>query len=169
MNATPLPQMPLSPRRGIHVLSDEVASKIAAGEVIERPASVVRELLDNAIDAGARHVRVELRNGGRGLIRVIDDGCGIAPEDMPRAFLRHATSKIATADDLWAVTTLGFRGEALYSIAAVSRTTLTSRRRDGVAGHEIAVEAGHIAAQGVRGMPSGTIVTVSNLFFNLPA
>src|SRR5438874_12440984 len=144
----------------IQVLPDEVASKIAAGEVIERPASVVRELLDNAIDAGARHVRVELRNGGRGLIRVIDDGYGIAPEDMPRAFLRHATSKIATADDLWAVTTLVFRGEALFSVAAVSRTTLASRPGDSAAGYEIALEGGRIVSQAVRGMPTGTVVTV---------
>src|ERR687884_382317 len=169
MNAAPLPQMPPLPRRGIHVLPDEVASKIAAGEVIERPASVVRELLDNAIDAGARHVRVELRNGGRELIRVIDDGCGIAPEDMPRAFLRHATSKIATADDLWAVTTLGFRGEALYSIAAVSRTTLASRQEQAPGGYELSVEAGRIASQGMRGVPAGTIGTGADLFFNLPA
>src|SRR6476469_5236122 len=94
-----------SPRPGgpIHVLPDSVASKIAAGEVVERPASVVRELLDNAIDAGARNVRIEIRGGGRDLIRVIDDGCGIERDDMPRAFLRHATSKIAKAEDLWAV------------------------------------------------------------------
>src|SRR2546430_2740522 len=129
MNAIPLPQMPLSPRRGIHVLSDDVASKIAAGEVVERPASVVRELLDNAVDAGARHVNIEIRGGGRELIRVADDGCGIPSGQMPSAFLRHATSKISKADDLWAITTLGFRGEALFSIAAVSRTTLASRPR----------------------------------------
>src|SRR5688500_10916607 len=107
--------------RSILVLPDDVASKIAAGEVVERPASVVRELIDNAVDAGASDVRVEIRAGGRDLIRVIDDGCGVPRDDMGRAFLRHATSKIVTADDLWAVTTLGFRGEALYSIAAVSR------------------------------------------------
>src|SRR6478609_9219777 len=103
------------PERGpIRLLSAAVASKIAAGEVVERPASVVRELVDNAIDSGARNVKVEIRGGGRDLIRVLDDGCGIARDDMPRAFLRHATSKITTAEDLWAVTTLGFRGEALY-------------------------------------------------------
>src|SRR5436853_3593612 len=113
MNAMPLQPVSPLPGQAIHVLPPDVASKIAAGEVIERPASVVRELLDNAIDAGATQIRVELRNGGRDLIRVIDDGCGIAADDMPRAFLRHATSKIATADDLWAVTTLGCRGEAL--------------------------------------------------------
>jgi DNA mismatch repair protein MutL len=169
MNAVPLPPTNPPSHRSIRVLPDDVASKIAAGEVIERPASVVRELLDNAIDAGAGHIRVELRNGGRDLIRVIDDGYGMAPEEMPRAFLRHATSKILTADDLWAVTTLGFRGEALYSIAAVSRTTLASRREESPAGYELSIEAGRMAAQGVRGMPAGTIVTVTDLFYNLPA
>jgi len=169
MNALPLPPANPQPPRSIHVLPDEVAAKIAAGEVIERPASVVRELLDNAIDAGARHIKVELRNGGRDLIRVIDDGSGIAPEEMPRAFLRHATSKILTAEDLWAVTTLGFRGEALYSIAAVSRTTLSSRREESPAGYELSLEAGHVVSQSVRGMPTGTVVTVTGLFFNLPA
>jgi DNA mismatch repair protein MutL len=153
----------------INLLPDEVASKIAAGEVVERPASVVRELLDNAIDSGARNIRVEIRGGGRELIRVIDDGCGLFPEDMPRAFLRHATSKIKTADDLWSVRTLGFRGEALYSIAAVSRTQLLSRPSSAQAGHEMALEGGKPVVDGPRGAPPGTIVTVRDLFFNLPA
>jgi DNA mismatch repair protein MutL len=151
------------------VLPDEVASKIAAGEVVERPASVVRELLDNAIDAGARHIRVEIRGGGRELIRVIDDGCGVMRDDMPRAFLRHATSKILTADDLWTVRTLGFRGEALYSIAAVSRLSFVSRPTGEQAGYELALEAGRPTSQGQRGSPPGSIVTVRDLFFNLPA
>src|SRR5438270_11180458 len=107
MNLSPTSRTNSTQQRAIRVLPDDVASKIAAGEVVERPASVVRELLDNAIDAGARHVRVEIRGGGRDLIRVIDDGCGVMPEDMPRAFLRHATSKIKTAEDLWTVRTLG--------------------------------------------------------------
>src|SRR5438094_7167547 len=124
MNLSPTDRTNPAQQRAIRVLSDEVASKIAAGEVVERPASVVRELLDNAIDAGSRKVKIEIRGGGRELIRVIDDGCGIPAADMPSAFLRHATSKISTADDLWAITTLGFRGEALFSIAAVSRTTV---------------------------------------------
>lgn len=153
----------------IHVLSASVASKIAAGEVVERPASVVRELVDNAIDSGARNVRVEIRGGGRDTIRVMDDGCGVSHDDLPRAFLRHATSKISTADDLWAVTTLGFRGEALYSIGAVSRVTFASRPRNSQAGYEIAVEGGEAAGQTVRGMPAGTVVTVRDLFYNLPA
>ena len=153
----------------ILVLPDDVASKIAAGEVVERPASVVRELLDNAIDAGGRHVRIEIKGGGRELIRVIDDGVGVAPDDMPRAFLRHATSKIRTADDLWSVRTLGFRGEALYSIAAVSRMSLLSRTPSSRAGYEMSLEGGRVVAEGPKGAPPGTIVTVRDLFFNLPA
>lgn len=153
----------------IHVLPEEVASKIAAGEVVERPASVVRELVDNAIDAGARHVRVEIRAGGRELIRVSDDGCGVRPEDVPRAFLRHATSKIRTADDLWAVKTLGFRGEALFSVAAVSRMAFLSRPQDAAVGYEMLVEGGQVISHGSKGAPMGTVVTVRDLFFNLPA
>lgn len=150
-------------------MPDEVASKIAAGEVVERPASVVRELLDNAVDAGARHIRVEIRGGGRELIRIIDDGCGVTRDDMPRAFLRHATSKILTADDLWTVRTLGFRGEALYSIAAVSRLSFVSRPTGEQAGYELALEGGRPVSDGQRGSPPGTIVTVRDLFYNLPA
>ena len=155
--------------QSIHVLPEEVASKIAAGEVVERPASVVRELVDNAIDAGAAHVRVEIRSGGRELIRVSDDGCGVRREDMPRAFLRHATSKIRQAEDLWAVRTLGFRGEALFSIAAVSRMSLLSRPHDASVGYEFVVEGGQMTAHGAKGAPLGTVVTVRDLFFNLPA
>jgi DNA mismatch repair protein MutL len=153
----------------INLLPDEVASKIAAGEVVERPASVVRELLDNAIDSGALNIRVEIRGGGRDLIRIVDDGCGIFPDDMPKAFLRHATSKINTAEDLWSVRTLGFRGEALYSIAAISRIQLLSRTATSQAGFELAVDGGRLVADGPRGAPLGTLVTVRELFFNLPA
>jgi DNA mismatch repair protein MutL len=160
-------QLPILP--SIHVLPDQVASKIAAGEVVERPSSVVRELIDNSIDSGALHVRVEIRGGGRELIRVLDDGCGIAPDGLPTAFLRHATSKISTAEDLWAIRTLGFRGEALFSIAAVSRLTLASRPRSSSAGLEISLEGGKQVAEAVRGMPAGTVVSVRDLFFNLPA
>src|SRR3954449_11285368 len=169
MSAMPATPIQAPQPRHIRVLPEEVASKIAAGEVVERPASVVRELVDNTIDAGAAQIRVELRGGGRELIRVIDDGCGMSPQDMPRAFLRHATSKITTADDLWAVRTLGFRGEALFSIAAVSETTVASRERQAAAGYEMLLEGGRIGAQGPRGLPAGTIVTVRNLFYNLPA
>jgi len=153
----------------IHVLSNDVASKIAAGEVIERPASVVRELVDNAIDAGAARVRVEIAGGGRDLIKVSDDGCGVAREEMPRAFLRHATSKLRTADDLWAIKTLGFRGEALFSIAAVGRVLFRSRPRDREAGYEMALEGGRILSEGQCGIPPGTSVAVRDLFYNLPA
>ncbi|HEX8599880.1 MAG TPA: DNA mismatch repair endonuclease MutL [Chloroflexia bacterium] len=153
----------------ILILPEEVASKIAAGEVVERPASVVRELVDNAIDAGALHVQVEIRGGGRELIRVSDDGCGVRPEDVPRAFLRHATSKIKTADDLWAVKTLGFRGEALFSIAAVGRMSFLSRPLDAAVGFEMVVEGGRVVSHGPKGAPLGTVVTVRDLFFNLPA
>jgi DNA mismatch repair protein MutL len=156
-------------RNSINVLSDEVASKIAAGEVIERPASVVRELVDNAIDAGARSVRVEVAGGGRSLIRVIDDGCGVPRDEMPRAFLRHATSKLITADDLWAVRTLGFRGEALFSIAAVSRLSFLSRTASNQTGFELALQGGEIVEGTARGAPVGTTVTVRDLFYNLPA
>lgn len=153
----------------IYLLPDHVASKIAAGEVVERPASVVRELVDNAVDAGASQVRVEIRAGGRELIRVIDDGCGVSKDDLPRAFLRHATSKIRTAEDLWAVTTLGFRGEALFSIAAVSHTSLLSRPQEATVGYELVVEGGNLLSQSSRGAPLGTVVTVRDLFYNLPA
>lgn len=167
---SPLPTSadPTRPR-SIRVLPDEVASKIAAGEVVERPASVVRELLDNAVDAGARHIRIETREGGRELIRIVDDGCGVPHDEMPRAFLRHATSKITTAEDLWAVTTLGFRGEALYSIAAVSRMSFASRPRESLTGYELALEGGKVVSRAPRGMPTGTVVTVRDLFYNLPA
>lgn len=163
--ASPGPQA----SRPIRVLPDEVASKIAAGEVIERPASVVRELLDNAIDAGASQISVEIRGGGRELIRVIDNGSGVSKQDLPRAFLRHATSKIRTADDLWAVKTLGFRGEALFSIAAVGKVALVSRPPNAQMGYEMVVEGGAPLSEGPRGAPYGTVVTVRELFYNLPA
>ena len=153
----------------INVLSDDVASKIAAGEVIERPASVVRELVDNAVDAGAARIRVEIAGGGRDLIKVSDDGYGVSREEMPRAFLRHATSKLRTADDLWSVKTLGFRGEALYSIAAVGRVLFRSRPRENDAGYEMAIESGRLVADGPCGIPVGTSVAVRDLFYSLPA
>ncbi|HUP26851.1 MAG TPA: DNA mismatch repair endonuclease MutL [Chloroflexia bacterium] len=153
----------------IEVLPEEVASKIAAGEVIERPASVVRELVDNAIDAGASQIRIEIMGGGRDLIRVVDDGYGLERDEMPRAFLRHATSKIRTADDLWLIRTLGFRGEALFSVAAVSRTSLLSRCQGSQGGYEISLEGARLLSEGPRGAPYGTVVTVRDLFFNLPA
>ncbi len=153
----------------IHVLPPEVAAKIAAGEVVERPASVVKELVENAIDAGASTVRVEAREGGRRLIRVSDDGSGIPPAEMPIAFARHATSKLNSVEDLQRITTLGFRGEALASIAAVSRLTLVSRPASQPAGAEIRFEGGHQVSLGPKGAPTGTTVTVENLFYNVPA
>jgi DNA mismatch repair protein MutL len=153
----------------IHVLPPEVAAKIAAGEVVERPASVVKELVENAIDAGAATIRVEARDGGRRLIRVSDDGGGIPPEEVPIAFARHATSKLSSVEDLERITTLGFRGEALASIAAVSRLTLVSRLASQPAGTEIRFEGGHQASLGPKGAPPGTTVTVENLFHNVPA
>lgn len=153
----------------IHVLPPEVAAKIAAGEVVERPASVVKELVENAIDAGARTVRVEAREGGRRLIRVTDDGQGISADELPVAFARHATSKLTRVEDLERITTLGFRGEALASIAAVSRLSLISRIASQPAGAEIRFEGGEQASLGPKGAPTGTTVTVENLFYNVPA
>jgi DNA mismatch repair protein MutL len=153
----------------IHVLPPEVAAKIAAGEVVERPASVVKELLENAIDSGAQTIRVEARDGGRRLIRVSDDGSGIPADELPVAFARHATSKLTAIEDLEHITTLGFRGEALASIAAVSRLSLISRLRSQPGGAEIRFEGGKQISLAPKGAPVGTTVTVENLFLNVPA
>jgi len=153
----------------IHILPPEVANQIAAGEVIERPASVVKELVENSLDAGARDIRVEIREGGRRLVRVQDDGCGIPAEEAPLAFARHATSKITTADDLTRLTTLGFRGEALASIAAVSQVTMLTRARGAEVGTLVRVAEGRLVGQEPYGGPSGTVVTVEHLFANVPA
>ena len=153
----------------IKVLPPELAGKIAAGEVIERPASVVKELLENSLDAGASSVTVEIKGGGAGEIRVIDDGAGIPPGEVQLAFLRHATSKLSAPEDLDAVATLGFRGEALPSIAAVSRLSLTTRPAHSAEGRAIELEWGQILRDAPRGAPPGASVTVSDLFGNLPA
>ncbi len=153
----------------IHVLSEEVASQIAAGEVVERPSSVVKELVENAIDAGARDVRVEARAGGKGFIRVTDDGCGVPAAEVELAFHRHSTSKLSTADDLARITTLGFRGEALTSIAAVSRVTFVTRATDEPVGTLLRLEGGRVVTRQESGRPPGTAVTVEDLFFNVPA
>jgi DNA mismatch repair protein MutL len=153
----------------IHILPPDVAAKIAAGEVVERPASVVKELVENAVDAGARAIRVEARDGGRRLIRVSDDGSGIPADEISLAFARHATSKLASLEDLERITTLGFRGEALASIAAVSRLTLVSRPATQTTATEIRLDGGHQVALGPKGAPAGTTVTVENLFYNVPA
>jgi DNA mismatch repair protein MutL len=153
----------------IRILPPDVAAKIAAGEVVERPASVVKELVENSIDAGASHIRVEILMGGRRLIQVMDDGCGVPAEEIPLAFARHATSKLASVEDLNRVTTLGFRGEALASVAAVSLLTLSSRPANQAAGMRIRLEAGQQTSLGTVGAAAGTIVTVENLFYNVPA
>ena len=153
----------------IQQLSSHVADLIAAGEVVERPASVVKELLENAIDAGASAVTVEIQNGGMSSIRVTDNGCGIAPEELPTAFLRHATSKLRTAQDLAAIGTLGFRGEALAAISAVSRLDVFSRTQGAVAGATLFLEGGVPAAVESAGCPEGTTMVVRDLFYNTPA
>jgi DNA mismatch repair protein MutL len=153
----------------IHLLSADVAGKIAAGEVVERPANVAKELIENSLDAGAQEIRVEIREGGQRLLRVIDDGHGIPADELPLALHRHATSKLRTADDLNRIATFGFRGEALYSIAAVSHLTLSSRHTGAQAGAQIRAEGGQIVSDGATGMPVGTIVSVEHIFFNTPA
>ena len=154
--------------RRITVLPEEVASKIAAGEVVERPSSIVKELLENALDAGATDITIELRGGGKELIRIADNGAGIAPGDVPLAFERHATSKILTVDDLYDVKSFGFRGEALPSIAAVCRVEMSTRRRGDVAGTRIVVENGRILENEAVGCPEGTSIAVSRIFDSLP-
>jgi len=153
----------------IRVLSEKVASQIAAGEVVERPASVVKELVENSIDAEARDVRVEARSGGKQFIRVTDDGRGIPAAEAELAFQRHATSKLSTADDLNRITTLGFRGEALASIASVSRVTFVTRAAGEPVGTLLRLEGGRVATCQESGRPPGTAVTVEDLFFNVPA
>ncbi len=153
----------------IKQLDPHVADLIAAGEVVERPASVVKELLENAIDAGAGAVTVEIARGGMALIRVTDDGCGIPAGQAPTAFLRHATSKISTERDLEAIGTLGFRGEALAAISAVSRVELLTRTEGEALGTALTVEAGEVVAQEEAGCPKGTAMSVRELFFNTPA
>jgi DNA mismatch repair protein MutL len=153
----------------IHVLPPEVASQIAAGEVVERPASVVKELLENALDAGAKAVTVEIAGAGRTLIRVADDGAGIRADELALAVERHATSKLVSADDLFRIATLGFRGEAMASIGSVSRLTLTSRTSDSPAGARLKVEGGRIGKVEKIGAPAGTVAQVEDLFYNVPA
>ena len=153
----------------IHVLSSDISNKIAAGEVVERPASVVKELVENSIDAGATKIVVEIKNGGISLISVEDNGSGMAPDDAQIAFLRHATSKIQKEEDLDAIFTLGFRGEALYSIGAVSEAVIYTKRQCDEYGTVVSCEGGEIIASDEGGMSDGTKVVVRNLFFNTPA
>ncbi|WP_258360489.1 DNA mismatch repair endonuclease MutL [Moorella sulfitireducens (nom. illeg.)] len=153
----------------IVVLDAETANQIAAGEVVERPASVAKELVENSLDASARHITIEVKGGGLTLIRVRDDGVGIIPEDAPLAFARHATSKIRRSEDLWGITTLGFRGEALPSIAAVARVEMDTRPPGETAGIRVRIAGGGEPEVTPVGCPPGTTVTVTDLFFNTPA
>ncbi|NLN06784.1 MAG: DNA mismatch repair endonuclease MutL [Firmicutes bacterium] len=153
----------------IRLLDENTANKIAAGEVIERPAAVVKELIENAVDAGATRIDIQIAGGGLELIRVADNGCGMAAEDVPLALQRHATSKITLAEDLARIQTLGFRGEALPSIAAVSRFSLATRRAEDTLGTEIIVHGGKTVSLEAAGCPAGTTVKVEDLFYNTPA
>jgi DNA mismatch repair protein MutL len=153
----------------IHILSDQVANQIAAGEVVDRPASVVKELLENALDAGANRLRMEVEGGGRKLIRITDDGAGMMRDDALLAFERHATSKLRSSDDLLSIATLGFRGEALPSIASVSRLELKTRTAEDASGTLVEIAGGKVLRYDDAGGPPGTTITVRDLFFNTPA
>jgi DNA mismatch repair protein MutL len=153
----------------IHVLSETVANQIAAGEVVERPASVVKEMLENSLDAGATRIKISVEAGGKKLIQITDNGCGMVRDDAMLAFERHATSKIKNAEDLLSVATLGFRGEALPSIASVSRLRLETRAAEEAAGTVVEINGGKIARVEEAGLPLGTSITVRDLFFNVPA
>ena len=153
----------------IVLLDDLTINKIAAGEVIERPASVIKEMVENSIDAGANNITVEIKNGGISYIKVTDNGKGIVPDDLEIAFERHATSKIRKAEDLDIVKSMGFRGEALASIAAISNVEMVSKTQSQEIGYKIVVEAGNIFNKEEVGCQTGTSITVRNLFFNTPA
>ena len=150
-------------------LSPHIANLIAAGEVVERPASVVKELLENSVDAGASKITVEIKDGGMTYLRITDNGCGMSAEDARTAFLRHATSKLRTAEDLAAIGTMGFRGEALAAIASVSRIELMTKTPGAISGTSLLLEAGKITEESEVGCPEGTTIIVRDLFFNTPA
>src|SRR6202049_1126859 len=153
----------------IRVLSDTVANKIAAGEVVERPASVVKELIENSLDAGATELRIEVESGGRRLIRVADNGCGMLRDDALLAFERHATSKLSDVRDLLSIATLGFRGEALPSIASVSRLVLETRSNEETTGATVEINGGKLLRCDEYPGPAGSTISVRDLFFNVPA
>src|SRR5512146_579040 len=153
----------------IHVLPDQVANKIAAGEVVERPASVVKELLENSLDAGATELRIDVESGGRRLIRITDDGAGMLRDDALLAFERHATSKLRDVKDLLSISTLGFRGEALPSIASVSRLLLETRSAEEATGTRIEIAGGKMLRCEEAALGGGTVITVRDLFYNVPA
>ena len=153
----------------INLLDVEVSNKIAAGEVVERPASVVKELVENSIDAGASKITVEIKNGGNTYIKITDNGSGMEKDDATVAFLRHATSKISSAEDLNSIATLGFRGEALSSIGAVAQVDLYTKRREDPFGTHTVCEGGEIISSEDAGAADGTVFIVKNLFYNVPA
>ncbi|HWT27817.1 MAG TPA: DNA mismatch repair endonuclease MutL, partial [Mobilitalea sp.] len=153
----------------IHILDEPTINQIAAGEVVERPSAVVKELIENAMDAGATAITAEIKEGGLNLIRITDNGAGIAKEDIPLAFLRHATSKIRIAEDLLSVTSLGFRGEALSSIAAVAQVELITKTPSALNGYRYLIEGGEEKSMDEIGCPGGTTIIVRNLFYNTPA
>ena len=152
----------------IIVLDELTINKIAAGEVIERPASVIKEMVENSIDADAKNINIEIKNGGISYIRVTDDGKGIEKDDLELSFERHATSKIRQAEDLNEVRTMGFRGEALASIAAIAKVEMKSKTKDAETGSRIVVEGGNVLDVSEVGCPNGTTITVENLFYNTP-
>ena len=153
----------------INLLDRSVFELIAAGEVIERPASVIKELVENSIDAGAKHITVEIKNGGSSFMRVTDDGCGISHEEIPTAFLRHATSKVRTADDLDKILTLGFRGEALASVAAVAKVEVLTKESENEYGSSFSISGGEVISHERTGCPNGTTIIIRDLFYNVPA
>ncbi len=153
----------------IKILNKQIADKIAAGEVIERPVSIIKELVENSIDAGADAITVEIKKGGKAYIRVTDNGCGIARDEAEKAFLRHATSKIETVKDLEAIETLGFRGEALASVCAVTRTELLTKQRQDKTGTRLIIHGGEVISNAATGCPDGTTIVITDLFYNTPA
>ena len=153
----------------IHLLSEELINKIAAGEVIERPASVVKELIENSLDAHATRITIQIEDSGKKLIRVIDNGEGMDEEDAKQSVLRHATSKILSSDDLFSISTLGFRGEALASIAAVSQLSITTKQKDKIEGFNLLIEGGKLLSTGIAAADVGTRIDIINLFYNTPA
>ena len=153
----------------IRILSDNIANKIAAGEVVERPASVVKELLENSLDAGSTDFRIDIEGGGRKLIRIADNGCGMLRDDALLAFERHATSKLSDVKDLLSIATLGFRGEALPSIASVSRLQLETRSAEESSGASVEIAGGKILRCDEVARPAGTTIHVRDLFYNVPA